>query len=270
MPGLVGRTGGTRAQRLRPAASDSERLGVSSRRGRGPAASEEKLVSVHNEIISCNRCTRLRTYCQEIARTKRRAFRDETYWARPVPGFGDPYARLLIVGLAPAAHGANRTGRVFTGDGVGGSGDFLMSALNRAGFANLTTSHHPNDGLTLRDAFILAAVRCAPPDNKPTPEEIVNCLPHFDAELAALPNVRVVVALGKIGFDAYLNLLKHRGIVVKPKPEFGHAVAHGLPNGHTLIGCYHPSRQNTHTGKLTARMMDAVFTKVREDLRRSR
>jgi uracil-DNA glycosylase len=145
-----------------------------------------------------------------------------------------------------------------------------MSALNRAGFANLTTSHHPNDGLTLRDAFILAAVRCAPPDNKPTPEEIVNCLPHFDAELDALPNVRVVVALGKIGFDAYLSLLKHRGIVVKPKPEFGHAVAHELPNGHSLIGCYHPSRQNTHTGKLTARMMDAVFTKVREVLRRSR
>jgi len=237
-----------------------------------PRREPEKLAlqRVHQSIISCDRCPRLRTYCQEIARTKRRAFRDETYWARPVPGFGDPNARLLIVGLAPAAHGANRTGRVFTGDGAGGSGDFLMSALNRAGFANLTTSHHPNDGLTLRDAFILAAVRCAPPGNKPTPEEIVNCLPHFDAELAALPNVRVVVALGKIGFDAYLNLLKHRGIVVKPKPAFGHAVAHDLPNGHTLVGCYHPSRQNTHTGKLTPRMMDAVFTKAREGLKRSR
>jgi uracil-DNA glycosylase family 4 len=224
------------------------------------------LRTVREQIISCERCGRLRTYCQQIAREKRRAFRDETYWGRPVPGFGDPKARVLLVGLAPAAHGANRTGRVFTGDGVGGSGDFLMSALNRAGFSNLTTSHRADDGLALRDAFILAAVRCAPPANKPTPEEIVNCLPHFDAELDALPNVSVVVALGKIGFDAYLNLLKHRGIVVKPKPEFGHGVAHRLPNGHTLIGCYHPSRQNTHTGKLTARMMDEVFHKVRKVL----
>ena len=139
-----------------------------------------------------------------------------------------------------------------------------MSALNRAGFANLTTSHRPDDGLALRDAFILAAVRCAPPQNKPTPEEIANCLPHFDAELDALPNIRVVVALGKIGFDAYLNLLKHRGLVIRPKPVFGHGVAHTLPNGHTLIGCYHPSRQNTNTGKLTSRMMDDVFRKVRK------
>lgn len=218
---------------------------------------------VHESIVSCDRCARLRSYCREIARTKRRAFVEETYWARPVPGFGDPNARLLIVGLAPAAHGANRTGRVFTGDGVGGSGDFLMSALHRAGFSNLTTSHRPDDGLQLRDAFILAAVRCAPPDNKPTPQEIANCLPHFDAELDALTNVRVVVALGKIGFDAYLNLLKRRGLVVKPKPAFGHGAAYTLPNQHTLIGCYHPSRQNTHTGKLTANMMDSVFAKAR-------
>jgi uracil-DNA glycosylase family 4 len=248
----MGRTGGTRRkggkeeQRRRPATSESERLSV-----------------VHNAIVSCDRCSRLRDYCQQIAREKRRAFRDDTYWARPVPGFGDPSARLLIVGLAPAAHGANRTGRVFTGDGVGGSGDFLMSALHRAGFANMTTSHRADDGLELRDAFILAAVRCAPPANKPTPEEIANCLPHFDAELEALPNVSVVVALGKIGFDAYLALLKRRGIVMKPKPEFGHGVAHALPNGHILIGCYHPSRQNTHTGKLTPRMMDDVFKKAR-------
>ncbi len=227
---------------------------------------EKKLAAVHKAIISCDSCPRLRAYCQQIGREKRRAYRDDTYWAKPVPGFGDPNARVLLVGLAPAAHGANRTGRVFTGDGVGGSGDFLMSALNRAGFANLTTSHHPHDGLQLRDAFILAAVRCAPPANKPTPEEIANCLPHFDAELDALPNVRVVVALGKIGFDAYLNLLKHRGIVVRPKPAFGHAVAHTLANGHTLIGCYHPSRQNTHTGKLTPRMMDTVFRLVRKNL----
>jgi uracil-DNA glycosylase family 4 len=221
---------------------------------------------VREAITSCDRCSRLRTYCHRIGVEKRRAYREDTYWARPVPGFGDPNARLLIVGLAPAAHGANRTGRVFTGDGVGGSGDFLMSALNRAGFANLTTSHHPDDGLQLRDAFILAAVRCAPPANKPTPEEIANCLPHFDAELDALPNVGVVVALGKIGFDAYLNLLKHRGIVIRPRPEFGHGMMHNMPNGHTLIGCYHPSRQNTNTGKLTPKMMDAVFRLGRKNL----
>ena len=258
--------GGTSGTRLRPAASVSERLRFSPRRGWGPAASEEKLSRAHNAIISCDRCPRLRTYCQQIAREKRRAFRDDTYWAKPVPGFGDPNARVLIVGLAPAAHGANRTGRVFTGDGVGGSGDFLMSALHRAGFSNLTTSHRTDDGLRLSDAFILAAVRCAPPANKPTPEEIAHCLPHFDAELDALPDVRVVIALGKIGFDAYLNLLKHRGLVITPKPAFGHDVAHKLPNGHTLVGCYHPSRQNTHTGKLTAKMMDGVFKKVREML----
>jgi uracil-DNA glycosylase len=225
------------------------------------------LSAVHAEIVACERCPRLRSYCQRVAREKRRAYLNDTYWGRPVPGFGDPRGRVLIVGLAPAAHGANRTGRVFTGDGTGGSGDFLMAALHRAGFANQTTSHHMDDGLTLNDAFILAAVRCAPPANKPTPEEIANCLPHFDAELTALPNVSVVVALGKIGFDAYLNLLKYRGLFFRPRPAFAHAAAHTLPNGHTLIGCYHPSRQNTHTGKLTAKMMDAVFRRVREALR---
>jgi uracil-DNA glycosylase family 4 len=148
---------------------------------------------------------------------------------------------------------------VFTGDGVGGSGDFLISALYRAGFANIPTSHHPDDGLHLRNAFIAAAVRCAPPANKPTTEEIARCLPHLDAELAALPHVAVVVALGKIGFDAYLQLLKQRGLVLRPRPEFAHAATYVLPNGQTLIGCYHPSRQNTNTGKLTAAMMDEVF-----------
>jgi uracil-DNA glycosylase len=221
-----------------------------------------RLAAAGTAIISCDLCPRLRTYCAHIAREKRRAYRNEIYWGRPVPGFGDPRARLLLVGLAPAAHGANRTGRVFTGDGVGGSGDFLMSALHRAGFSNMPTSHHPQDGLQLNDAFIAAAVRCAPPDNKPTPEEIARCLPHLDAEIAALPRVRVVVALGKIAFDAYLRLLKHRGESLRPRPEFGHAVAHALQNGHTLIGCYHPSRQNTNTGKLTASMMDDVFDNV--------
>jgi uracil-DNA glycosylase family 4 len=225
------------------------------------------LVIVREQIVTCERCPRLRKYCQRVSREKRRAFRDEIYWGRPVPGFGDPLARLLLIGLAPAAHGANRTGRVFTGDGVGGSGDFLMSALHRAGFANIPTSHHPGDGLKLRDAFIAAAVRCAPPDNTPTPEEIARCLPHLDAEIAALPRVRVVVALGRIAFDAYLRLLKQQGLTVRPKPAFGHALAHDLPNGQTLIGCYHPSRQNTNTGKLTPPMMDAVFRRVRRALK---
>lgn len=217
---------------------------------------------VRENIVSCTRCPRLRHYCQEIARTKRRAYRDEIYWGKPVPGFGDPRARMLLVGLAPAAHGANRTGRVFTGDGVGGSGDFLMSALHRAGFASIPTSHHPDDGLKLRDAFIAAAVRCAPPGNKPTPEEIATCLPHLDEEIAALPRLRVVVALGRIAFDAYLQLLKRRGVALRPRPPFGHAVACALPNGQTLIGCYHPSRQNTNTGKLTPPMMDEVFRRA--------
>ena len=209
--------------------------------------------------MSCERCPRLRAYCAEIARTKRKAFRDETYWGKPVPGFGDPRARVLLVALAPAAHGANRTGRVFTGDGPGGSGDFLMAALHRAGFSNIPTSRHPGDGLTLRDAFIAAAARCAPPDNKPLPEEIINCRPHLAAEIAALPRVKVVVGLGRIAFDAYLQLLASQGIAMRPRPAFGHGVVHQLPNGRTLIGCYHPSRQNTNTGKLTASMMDDVF-----------
>ena len=176
--------------------------------------------AVSEQIVTCERCPRLREYCARIGRDKRRAYRDDIYWARPVPGFGDPDARLLIVGLAPAAHGANRTGRVFTGDGVGGSGDFLMAALHRAGFANLPTSQSSTTAWSLRDAYIAAAVRCAPPDNKPTPEEIANCLPHLDAEVAALPSVRVVVALGKIAFDAYLQMLKHRGAVAAAAPAF--------------------------------------------------
>lgn len=178
---------------------------------------------------------------------------------------------MLVVGLAPAAHGANRTGRVFTGDGVGGSGDFLMSALHGSGFANIATSHHVDDGLELRDAYIAAAVRCAPPDNKPTPEEITRCLEHLDAELACLPNLQVVVALGKIGFDAWWQLLKRRGVRMMPKPQFGHGAEYriegpgvsGSSRPLTLIGCYHPSRQNTNTGVLTAPMMEAVFQRAK-------
>jgi uracil-DNA glycosylase family 4 len=208
----------------------------------------------------------LRAYCRRIGQEKRRAYRDYTYWARPVPGFGDPGARLLIVGLAPAAHGGNRTGRVFTGDGVGGSGDFLMTALHRHGFANIPTSRDPEDGLQLIDAYIAAAVRCAPPDNKPTLEEIASCLPHLAAEIEALPRVTTVVALGSIGYDAYLRLLGSQGLRVRPKPKFGHGSVDRLPNGVTLIGCYHPSRQNTNTGRLTPRMMAEVFGVARRSI----
>jgi uracil-DNA glycosylase len=219
-----------------------------------------RLREVHSSIVSCERCPRLRTYCERVAREKKRAFRDEVYWARPVPGFGDPNARVLIIGLAPAAHGANRTGRVFTGDGEGASGDFLMAALHRNGFANISTSQRTDDGLRLSDAYIAAAVRCAPPDNKPSPAEIVRCLDHLDAEVAQLPNVRVVVALGSIAFDAWLRLLKRRGVGLSPRPRFGHGVVIRLGDGVPMIvGSYHPSRQNTNTGKLTARMMSDVF-----------
>lgn len=236
-----------------------------------------RLEEVAEHIIACERCRRLREYCQRIGREKRRAYRDEVYWTRPVPGFGDPQARVLIVGLAPAAHGANRTGRVFTGDGLGGSGDFLMAALHRTGFANIPTSHRPDDGLVLTDVFIAAAVRCAPPDNKPTPEEILNCLPHLGAEIAALPRISVVVALGRIAFHAYLQHVKARAVAASAdeqrsrrdrRPSFGHGSVATLPNGQVLIGCYHPSRQNTNTGKLTPRMMDEVFRLVRAHLHR--
>jgi uracil-DNA glycosylase len=222
------------------------------------------LREVHSSIVSCERCPRLRTYCQRIAQEKKRAFRDQVYWGRPVPGFGDPDARVLIIGLAPAAHGANRTGRVFTGDGGGGSGDFLMTALHKNGFASMPTSQRIDDGLRLIDAYIAAAVRCAPPDNTPTREEIVRCLDHLDAEVGQLPNVRVVVTLGGIGFDAWLRLLKRRGVAASPRPRFGHGavvrMGEALP---IVVGSYHPSRQNTNTGKLTARMMSDVFRKVR-------
>ena len=230
----------------------------------------QQLADAHHAIVSCEQCPRLRAYCTRVAVEKKRAYRDEVYWGRPVPGFGDPAARLLLLGLAPAAHGANRTGRVFTGDGTGGSGDFLMTALHRTGFANLTTSARADDGLRLTDAYIAAAVRCAPPDNKPLPEEITRCLDHLEVEVGALPNVRVVVALGKIAFDAWLQLLRRRGVTMTPRPQFSHGVVvtpsttnYPTTQLPTLMGCYHPSRQNTNTGKLTAAMMVSVFRKAR-------
>ena len=225
-----------------------------------------RLADVSHAITSCERCPRLRDYCRAVARVRKRAFRDEVYWGKPVPGYGDPAARLLLVGLAPAAHGANRTGRVFTGDGVGGSGDFLMSALHRTGFANIPTSQRADDGLQLRDAYILGAVRCAPPQNKPTPEEIERCQDHLDAEADALPNVRVVVALGKIAHDAWLQRLKRQGLKITPRPPFAHGSVARIAGGPILVGCYHPSRQNTNTGKLTAPMMESVFRTARRML----
>ncbi len=212
---------------------------------------------------------------------KRAAYRHDLYWARPVPGFGDPNARILVLGLAPAAHGANRTGRVFTGDGAGGSGDFLMAALKRAGFANRATSQRADDGLELKDVYIAAAVRCAPPANKPLPEEVDRCLDHLANEVAALPKLEVVVALGKIAWDAWLKLLARQGVALpRPRPGFGHgAIAHfsttalkhpstsAPKHPRTLIGMYHPSRQNTNTGTVTAAMYDAVLRRVRGSLR---
>jgi uracil-DNA glycosylase family 4 len=221
------------------------------------------LSEVRDAIIGCERCTRLRTYCQRIGREKRAAYRDETYWAKPVPGFGDPAARVVFIGLAPAAHGANRTGRNFTGDGGGGSGDFLMNALHANGFANQKTSQRADDGLVLTDAWIAAAVRCAPPDNKPTPREIANCEPHLIAELDALPDLKVYVALGRIAFDAILRLFAKRGWQLPKRPQFEHGAVIRIPGAPVIVCAYHPSRQNTHTGRLTQPMLRAAFRTAR-------
>jgi len=221
------------------------------------------LTDAQHDIVHCTRCPRLRHYCARVAQEKRAAYRDQTYWGRPVPGFGDPAARIVLVGLAPAAHGANRTGRNFTGDGVGGSGDFLMAALHANGLANQPTSRAADDGLVLTNAWIMAAVRCAPPDNKPTPSEIVTCRVHMSTELDALPNVRVLVALGRIAFDSCLRLLAARGLKPKTRPVFEHGGVVRIAGGPIVVSSYHPSRQNTHTGRLTASMLRDVFRKAR-------
>jgi uracil-DNA glycosylase family 4 len=225
------------------------------------------LLQVRESIIACERCSRLRAYCQRIGREKRAAFRGETYWAKPVPGFGDPEARVLVIGLAPAAHGANRTGRNFTGDGAGGSGDFLMAAMHANGFANQPTSRAIDDGLELHGVWIAAAVRCAPPDNKPTPREIENCHPHLIAELEALPAPRVYVALGRIAFDAVLQLCARRHPESRTnwrkKPAFEHGAIVRLPATPPIVCSYHPSRQNTNTGRLTPAMLRDVFRTAR-------
>jgi uracil-DNA glycosylase family 4 len=224
------------------------------------------LSAARQSIVACERCPRLRQYCQRIGREKRAAFRDETYWARPVPGFGDPKARVLLLGLAPAAHGGNRTGRVFTGDGAGGSGDFLMTALHANGFANQPFSRGIDDGLELYDAWIAAVARCAPPDNKPTPAEIANCRPHLRAEIDALPRLEVYVALGRIAFDACWQLLGERGARPKRRPVFEHGALYRTEGAPTILASYHPSRQNTHTGRLTQTMLRDVFRKANREV----
>jgi len=214
------------------------------------------LTQIHQQIVTCTKCERLRAYCTRVAIEKKAAHRSDVYWGRPVPGFGDPHARVLVLGLAPAAHGANRTGRVFTGDG---SGDFLMRAMNAAGFANIQTSQRIDDGLQLSGAYIAAAVRCAPPDNKPAVEEIAACHPHLVAEVIALRRLRVIVALGRIGFDAAWRVLADRGVRVRPKPVFGHGLIYEPDSAPAVIASYHPSRQNTNTRKLTPEMLESVF-----------
>lgn len=216
---------------------------------------------LQDDIIACTRCPRLVAHRERTAIEKRRQYRGDTYWGRPLPGFGDPRARLVIVGLAPAAHGGNRTGRMFTGDS---SGEWLARALFESHFSNQPTSAHRDDGLALKDAYITAAVRCAPPENTPTREELAACRPFLVRELALLTRARVVVALGKIGFEAYLAACREAGVEVpRPRPAFGHARTHRLPNGIMLIASYHPSRQNTQTGKLTAAMLSTVFRSAR-------
>ncbi|HJQ83063.1 MAG TPA: uracil-DNA glycosylase [Candidatus Binatia bacterium] len=212
-------------------------------------------------MARCRLCPRLVAHRERVAQEKVARFRDWKYWGRPVPGFGDPTARLLIVGLAPAAHGGNRTGRIFTGDE---SGNWLYAALHRAGFASQPTSVHRDDGLVLRDAFVIAAARCAPPANRPTPVEIATCRRHLLAERALLGRVRVLVALGKVAHDAVLAAERERGTALaRPLPRFGHAAEHALAPGLVLLDSYHPSQQNTFTGKLTRAMLDAVFTRAR-------
>ena len=215
-----------------------------------------ELAALEAEITACRACPRLVEWRERVAREKRASFRDWDYWGRPIPGFGDPAARVLILGLAPAAHGANRTGRVFTGDR---SGDFLFAALHRNGFANQPTSEHRDDGLELRDCWITAAVRCAPPANKPLPEERDNCAVWLRAELELLTHARVVVCLGAFGWDAALRRLAPG---LRPRPRFGHG-AETPAGGLTLLGCFHPSQQNTFTGRLTPAMLDAVLERAR-------
>jgi uracil-DNA glycosylase family 4 len=220
-----------------------------------------KLAALEAEVTGCRRCPRLVQWRERVAREKRASFADWEYWGRPVPGFGDPDARILVFGLAPAAHGGNRTGRVFTGDR---SGDWLFAAMHRAGLANQPTSVSRDDGLRLNDAWVTAAVRCAPPANRPTPQERDNCLPWTERELTLLPRVRVIVCLGAFAWDAALRVRAALGDPApRPRPRFGHG-AEAPGKRWALLGCFHPSQQNTFTGRLTEAMLDAVFVRARE------
>ncbi len=227
----------------------------------------EHLADIERRVVACRRCPELRAYCARVAREKRRAYADETYWGKPVPAFGDERARVMLVGLAPGAHGSNRTGRPFTGDA---SGDFLYPALYRAGFASQPKATHRGDAVRLSDCLITAAMRCAPPHNKPTPRQLRNCSSYLLAEFDALPRLHVIVALGKIGFDAALRVLRERDFDFPAgRPSFAHGaatIARCKRRELLLLASYHPSRQNTNTGKLTQPMFDAVFTRAREAL----
>jgi uracil-DNA glycosylase len=223
-----------------------------------------RLRTLNRTITACTLCPRLVAHREHIAVEKRAAFRDWEYWGKPVPSCGDPEARVLMVGLAPGAHGSNRTGRMFTGDG---SGEFLTPALFRAGFANQPTSTHRDDGLWLRDIYIAAVAHCAPPDNKPLPQEVANCRPYLVLHLQVLPNVQVILALGKIAFDGILVTLSQMSVALPaPRPKFAHGAQY-TAGPYTLIATYHPSRQNTQTGRLTVTMFDAIFQQVKAALR---
>jgi uracil-DNA glycosylase len=233
-----------------------------------PARNVSKVEQISRDVVACRRCPQLRAYCASVAREKKRAYADQKYWGKPVPAFGDANARVMLVGLAPGAHGSNRTGRMFTGDA---SGDFLYPALYRAGFASQPHAVDAHDGLVLRDCIITAAARCAPPKNKPSPEELRNCFPFLLEEFDALSHLQVAIGLGKIGFDAVLRMLRERGFTLEPqRPVFGHGAECTATKGKrriTVIASYHPSRQNTNTGVLTAPMFDAIFTRAKELLR---
>lgn len=225
------------------------------------ASIQTALDVIAKNIVTCERCPRLRAYCTALGETKRRAYLDWTYWARPVPGFGDPAARVVIVGLAPGAHGANRTGRPFTGDGAG---NFMYPVLYDTGFATKPEATSAQDGLKLKGVRIVSVCRCAPPADKPTPQEQANCSVHLSAELAVLRRVRVVVALGRIGFDGYLRHLQRSGVIARPSAyAFGHGVEHTLPNGTVLLCSYHPSLRNTNTGRLDRAQFSQVFLRAR-------
>jgi uracil-DNA glycosylase family 4 len=229
---------------------------------------KDSLAGVDRDVVACQRCPRLRAWCRQVAKTRVRRFRDQTYWGRPVPGFGDPRARLLIVGLAPAAHGGNRTGRIFTGDR---SGDFLFAALHRAGFASQPTSVSRDDGLRVTDAYLAPVARCAPPANKPTPEEVARCREYLAREWRLLPRVRAVLVLGRVALDGFLAMLREAGgVAPRRRFAFGHGVSHDLGDGLRLYCSYHPSQQNTFTGRLTAARFDAILAAVGRHLGRRR